>query len=203
MSLVTGIRRVGSGSAIEVSLESGERLRVDERRLLERGLAPGVELGRAPLARLREWQRIDGAEWRVLRLLARRPRSRAELAQACARCGLGSEESEALLDRLARAGLVDDAGLARRLADQRQAAGHGRLRIAHDLRRLGIDPASAVDAEDDGGGELARARAELHRRFGDPARLDRRARARAAGHLGRRGFDVDTVAEALGLDPGC
>jgi regulatory protein len=139
----------------------------------------------------------------MLRLLARRPHSRAELAQACARWGLGSEESQALLDRLARAGLVDDIGLARRLADQRQAAGHGRLRIAHDLRRLGIDPANAVDAEDDGGGELARARAELHRRFGDPAVLDRRARARAAGHLGRRGFDVDTVSEALGLDPGC
>ena len=184
MSLVTGIRRVGSGSAIEVSLESGERLRVDERRLLERELAPGVELGRAPLARLREWQRIDGAEWRALRLLARRPRSRAELAQACARWGLGSEESEALLDRLARAGLVDDIGLARRLADQRQAAGHGRLRIAHDLRRLGIDPANAVDAEDDGGGELARARAELQRRFGDPARLDRQRSGAGGGAPG-------------------
>jgi regulatory protein len=201
MSVVTGIRRVGSGWAIEVSLDSGERLRLDERRLLDQELAPGIDLERACLFRLREWQRIDGAERRLLRLLARRPRSRSELAQACTRFGLGGEDSNALLDRLAGAGLIDDAALARRLADQRQASGHGRLRIAHELRRLGIDPASAGAGEDDGG-ELARARAELQRRFGDPSSLDRRARMRAAGHLSRRGFDADTVAEALGLDPG-
>jgi len=123
MSLVTGIRRVRSGSAIEVSLESGERLRVDERRLLERELAPGVELGRAPLARLREWQRIDGAEWRVLRLLARRPRSRAELAQACARWGLGSEESEAWA-------FPDRAAQQSRAPDHRRPADSGTRRTA-------------------------------------------------------------------------
>jgi len=202
VSVVTGIRRVGPGSAIEVSLDSGERLRLDERRLLDQRLAPGADLGRAGVARLRQWQRMDGAERRLLRLLARRPRSRSELAQACARFGLGGEDSRVLLDRLAGAGLLDDGALARRLANQRQASGHGRLRIAHELRRLGIDPASACAGEDDGG-ELTRARAELQRRFGDPGGLDQRTRMRAAGHLSRRGFDADTVAAALGLDHGC
>jgi regulatory protein len=202
MSMVTGIRRVGAGSAIEISLASGERLRVDEKRLLERELAPGAELGRASLSRVREWQRIDGAEQRLLRLLARRPRSRAELGRACDRWGLGGAQAEALLDRLAGAGMIDDHALAARLADQRRASGHGRLRIEHDLRRLGIDPASAGGGED-ASGELGRALAELARRVGDPALLAPHDRARAAAHLGRRGFDADTVAEALGLEPGC
>lgn len=201
MSVVTGIRRVGTGAAVEVSLASGERLRVDKKRLLERELAPGAELGHSSLARLREWQRIDDAERRLLRLLTRRPRSRAELAGACDRWGLGQAEADALLDRLAGVGMIDDGALAGRLADQRRASGHGRLRIEHDLRRLGIDPATATAGED-GIGELSRARAELVRRFGDPAQMTARDRARAAAHLGRRGFDAETVAEALGLDPG-
>jgi SOS response regulatory protein OraA/RecX len=202
MTVVTGIRRVGAGAAVEVSLANGERLRVDEKRLLERELAVGSEVGRASLARLREWQRIDEMERRVLRLLARRPRSRAELARACDRWGLGQAEADALLDRLAGVGMIDDGALAGRLADQRRASGHGRLRIEHDLRRLGIDPAAGTAGED-AVGELRRARAELVRRFGDPAQMAARDRARAAAHLGRRGFDTDTVAEALGLDPDC
>jgi regulatory protein len=202
VGVVAGIRRVGSGSMVEVSLESGERLRLDERRLLRQELAPGAALDPAALARLRGWQRVDDAERRLLRLLARRPRSRRQLAQACGRYGLGIEESDALLDRLADAGLIDDGALASRLVDERHASGHGRLRIAHDLRRLGIEPASRC-VDDETGGELARARAELRRRFGDPRNLDQRGLMRAAGHLGRRGFDSDTVAEALGLDAGC
>jgi regulatory protein len=201
MSMVIGIRRVGAGSVVEISLAGGERLRVDERRLLERELVPGADLGQASLDTLRDWQRIDWAERRLLRLLARRQRSRAELARACSRWRLGGAEADALLDRLAEAGMIDDRALAGRLADQRRASGHGRLRIEHDLRRLGIDPASAPVGENDSG-ELSRARAELARRFGDRTPLAPGDRARAAAHLGRRGFDSDTVAEALGLDAG-
>jgi regulatory protein len=206
MIRVEAVRPVSGGlPLVEVALTGGEVLRLHERRLAGGGLAAGTPLTPDELDGLRRLAAADAAERRALRLIARRPRSRAELADRLAGWGLDGVAVSETLARLERFGLMDDRALAGAVADQRRREGHGRLRVAADLRRLALDPAAAAEAlepADGEDGELARARRELDRRFGgrpaDPPGL-----ARAAGHLARRGFDPDTVAEALGLDPGC
>ena len=203
MSLVTGIRRVGAGSAIEVSLESGERLRVDERRLLERELAPGVDLGRAPLARLREWQRIDGAEWRMCgcspgarargRSWPRRAPAGGSAARSRRRCSTASPEPAWSTISASPAGLPTSA--------RRQAMGGCGSRTTCDAW-VSIRQTPSMLRTTGAVSSLAPV-PSCTVASATPPVLDRRARARAAGHLGRRGFDVDTVSEALGLDPGC
>jgi regulatory protein len=197
---VAGLRRPRPGDpTVDVLLGSGERLRVHDRRLAEHGLAVGDELAPSACAALREAGRADGAERRALRLIAVRPRSRAELARRMREWGLSEAAASAVLERLAAIGAVDDVLLAAAVVSGRRAQAYGRLRVDADLERLGVDAASRALVETDAGDEVERARRALRARGapdpGDPAGL-----RRAAGFLHRRGFDADTVAAVLGFD---
>jgi regulatory protein len=187
---------------VEVWLDTGTTLRLHERRILDLALQADCDLDTAAHAELERCAAADAAEQRLVRLLARRPRSRAELRGRLLGWGVDPASTEAVLERLTGLGLIDDRLLARSVAERRRARGHGRLRVAQDLARLRVDPAVAADALAEGSGgqaELGRARAELRRRFGGApqAAVDRR---RAAGHLMRRGFEQDVVIAALGVE---
>jgi regulatory protein len=198
---VVGLRRPRTGEpTVEVVLASGERVRVHDRRVVEHGLGAGVALGPAAEAALRSAAVVDAAERRALRLIARRPRSRTELDRRLGEWGLGPADAAGVLERLGSVGLVDDDALAGAVVSARRADGYGRLRIRHDLGRIGIDgPTTAAHAATTAEAEVERARAALGARRA-PATDDAAGVRRAAGYLARRGFDADTVAAVLGLD---
>jgi regulatory protein len=70
----------------------------------------------------------------ALRLLAVRARSRGELERRLAQRGFGEAVVAAALDRLAEAGLVDDAAFAAAYAESRAARGADARVIASELR---------------------------------------------------------------------
>jgi regulatory protein len=197
---VAALRRPRAGDpTVEVLLASGERIRVHDRRLAEHGLAVGAALDPAGCAALRAAGRADAAERRALRLIAVRPRSRAELARRMGEWGLSEPGAAAVLERLSAIGAADDGVLAAAVVSSRRAHAYGRLRVDADLERLRVDPAARALAATDAGEEAERARRALAARGapdpGDPAGL-----RRAAGYLQRRGFDADTIAAVLGLE---
>ncbi|HZI34393.1 MAG TPA: hypothetical protein VFD61_01505, partial [Gaiellales bacterium] len=96
------------GSLVSVTLASGERYQVSSARVAELGLAAGDELDVSKLEALRQAHTLDRAEQRLLRLLGTRARSRHELADRLDAWGVERERGELLLDRLTRAGLLDD-----------------------------------------------------------------------------------------------
>ena len=197
---VAGLRRPRPGDpTVEVLLASGERVRVHDRRLAEHRLAVGQELDLHACAALRDAGRADAAERRALRLIAVRPRSRAELARRMGEWGLSEEAASAVLERLSAIGAVDDGVLAAAVVSGRRAHAYGRLRVDADLERLRVDPGARGVAETTTGDELERARQALSLR-GAPDPRDPDGLRRAAGFLHRRGFDADTVAAVLGLD---
>jgi regulatory protein len=202
--VVIGLRRPRAGEpTVEVQLESGERLRVHDRRLSEHGLAVGASLDPATRAALERAGAADAAERRSLGLIARRPRSRAELARRMVEWGIPAEDAAQVLERLRGMGVLDDAALAAAVVSSRRARSFGRLRIESDLARLEVDPdVSAPFAEASADAEVNRAKAALGSRqvpgTRDPADL-----RRAAAFLTRRGFDGETVAAALGFDDAC
>src|SRR4029079_17773038 len=103
--------------------------------------------------RLRRAHHRDRAEQRLLRLLGTRARSRHELADRLDAWGVEPERGELLLDRLTRAGLLDDEQFARELSEGLQRRGHGSLRARHDMDRLGVSetgPARAPAGHDAG-----------------------------------------------------
>ena len=196
---VTAIRRRRPGdSVVDVVLDSGDVLRVHDRRIAEHRLTPGATLGGPGVDALRRAAAADAAERRALGLIARRPRSEAELRTRMAGWGVDEVTAAGVLERLADLGQVDDRRLAAAVTESRREQGYGRLRTAHDLARLAVDEPAAAAAlgtlPDD---ERPQAERIARQRFGPPPYDDPTAR-RAAGFLARRGFDAEAVAAAVG-----
>nr|WP_241429267.1 regulatory protein RecX [Agrococcus sp. ARC_14] len=133
----------------------------------------------------------------ALRALGRRAASRQELDRTLERRDVEPEVREAVLDRLAAEGLVDDAQLAQDLAERLRERKHmGERGIAAELRKRGLDPSDIERGDDDD--ELQRAidaAAERRRRMGSLD--DETAERRLVGWLQRRGFGGSTVRTAI------
>jgi regulatory protein len=199
VAVVTAIRRRRPGAgAVDVVLDSGEALRVHDRRIREHRLSSGTVLGAAGLDALRCAAAADAAERRALLLLARRPRSEAELRARMAGWGIDDVTAAGVLERLTELGHVDDRRLAAAVTEAHRERGYGRLRTAHDLARLAVDEPAAAAAlgalPDD---ERPEAERIAWSRFGAPPYDEPTAR-RAAAFLARRGFDAEAVAAAVG-----
>jgi regulatory protein len=135
------------------------------------------------------------------RALARRPRSRAELAALLRRRGYAEQAIAAALERLEAQGLLDDAAVAGAVGRQAAARRLGSRRVKQILAQRGVREGDARTAEEESrAADLERARALLERRF--PAGVGRAPaeRARAARLLARRGFPGGVVRQALGID---
>ncbi len=134
----------------------------------------------------------------VLRLLARREYSRAELRDRLTRAGYGAEQIDSTLDALAREGWQDDARYAEMLGRTRLRQGHGPLRLRRDLARAGVDPEQMSIPQADW---LIQARAALHKRFGGAPAENRREWERRARFLAGRGFTSELIRLVLDGDP--
>lgn len=150
------------------------------------GLTVGRSLDREMARTLARELRRARALTRATRALATRDRSRRALDERLARARVpGSARADAI-GALERAGLVDDARVARSRAEALAARGYGDAAIRADLEREGIDGELVREAIAALEPELDRARLLLARQ-GTEARVLRR--------LATRGFALETVAE--------
>ena len=146
------------------------------------------------------------------RFLATRPRSRQEVRRRLQRAAAEPPVIDAVLERLAELGYVDDVAFVRWWAEQRDRhSPRGRRMVEAELRQRGVDR-DAIEAlrqdwddperspEDAGlpenDEERAAAALERHLR-GRPLPTDPRALQRLGMFLVRRGFDPETVRGTL------
>lgn len=104
-----------------------------------------------------------------LRLLTSRARTRAELTERLARRGYPDDVSERIMDRLATAGLVNDADFATQWVQSRHTySGKGKRALAAELRTKGVsaENAAAALAQIDGEAERSRAAESSQRNSG-------------------------------------
>jgi regulatory protein len=133
------------------------------------------------------------------RFLAHRERTEAELIARLERNDVEPGLIEEVLGELREGGYVDDAGFARRFAeDRRNLDGWGSERIERRLRELGIDRAQIAQAlaQDDEHDELGAATALLQRRFPTVPETPRDLE-KALGFLVRKGYDLELAHDAL------
>jgi len=142
--------------------------------------------------------RRDEAFNAAWRFLSRRERTEVEVRARLERNDVEPALIDEVLDELQQGGYVDDAGYARRFAeDRRNLDGWGAERIERRLRELGVDRhhiAAAIDTGDHD--ELGAATALLTRRFPVPPETPR-DRERALGFLVRKGFELELAHDAL------
>ncbi|MGH3723651.1 MAG: recombination regulator RecX [Mycobacterium sp.] len=141
-----------------------------------------------------------------LRLLTSRARTRAELTERLVRRGYPDDVSERAMDRLATAGLIDDADFATQWVQSRHTyAGKGKRALAAELRTKGVsaENAAAALAQIDGDAERSRA-AQLVAKKLRTENLDDggvKAARRLVAMLARRGYGqsmaYDVVKNAL------
>ena len=109
---------------------------------------------------------------------------------------------ERVLAGLEARGLLNEARFVEQHVAARTGRGQGPRRIREELRRRGIDDATARDAvaRDDAYWceQAARARSK---RFGDATPADYRAWVRQARFLEGRGFTMEQIRSALGPPP--
>jgi regulatory protein len=130
-----------------------------------------------------------------------RAHSRAEIEQRLARRGFEAEPVATALDRLERAGLLDDEAFATELAASRTRRGYSASMVGRDLRSRGVDKsiaaraaaaASPPDEEAERCVALARDWVARH-----PGLAYEVAARRLAGYLARRGYSSGVVARAV------
>jgi len=133
-----------------------------------------------------------------MRAISTRDRTVAELRTYLERKRVEPAAIDAAVAELTAAGLLDDAGYARRFAeDKRELQRWGSERIERDLRRRGIAPEliQSVLGATERSAELDSAVSLLRERFGPPR--DDRERDRAWRLLVRRGYEHELAYEAV------
>jgi len=138
----------------------------------------------------------------ALRHLERRPRTVSEARRHLEGRGHSKSVVSAVLRKLARMGYLDDGAYAERLcARATQDKPRGRVRLAHELARAGLDRATIETSLRSAFGPAQEAealRAAIRRaRRGRAARSRDTEVRRVAGYLLRRGFGAEQVRVAV------
>ena len=163
-------------------------------------LKRGQVLSDADIERLRERDTVEKAHERALHFLSFRPRSEAEVRRNLQDGKFAPEMIERAVERLKRAGLVDDRAFGQYWLENRgQFSPRSARALKHELRQKGVDPASidaALRAAGHDEGEAAfQAVLPRARRL---AHLETQEfRQKLGAYLGRRGFTYEVASEAV------
>ena len=136
-----------------------------------------------------------------MRILRGAGQSAAALQRKLERRGYTAEAADEAVRRCTDSGYINDAAMAASVAARHRRAGHGRARVAADLKAKGVATeliTETLDGQNDTEEASALAVAQrLWERTGAVDARDRRARMRVAGALQRRGFSSSLVARVM------
>ncbi|HZU78038.1 MAG TPA: regulatory protein RecX [Dehalococcoidia bacterium] len=199
MPRITSIEPQKRGGRVTIFADGVPWIAAAEAAVLECGLRRGDQATPELRERLEELDARHRAHEAALLLLSYRQRSEDELRQRLRRKAIPEGAVEDAIERLRRAGLIDDAGFARAWVESRTSGpvGFGRRRIQAELRRKGVAAevvAQALGEQDEDERALAAALARAPTLRGLEYNDFRR---RLAGFLQRRGFGYEAITRAV------
>ena len=153
------------------------------------GLTAGLELDRARARLLRRELRRSEALQKAMRELRFRDRSTARLRERLAAAHVPAQAAEEALAALTRAGLADDARMARARATSLAERGAGDAAIRHDLEQQGLEAPVVEEALAELEPEEARAARVVEARGASLA---------TARRLARKGFSTESIEHTVG-----
>lgn len=162
------------------------------------GLRVGQTLTAADLEALDQREEIHRARERAVGLLARRPRSSAEIARHLRRHQHDDDAIQIVINDLVEAGLIDDSAFASFWIEQRETfRPRSRLALRQELSQKGIDReivSEALESLD----EIDAARRVAHKQAGRWKDLpETEWRTKLTRYLLRHGYPYDVVKEVV------
>lgn len=142
----------------------------------------------------------EAAHAAAISLLARRDFATGELRQKLQQKGFDAEAIESVVAELTQERLVDDSRYASNYVKYHSGRGQGPVRIAADLRALGVADDVISNALAEGPDWPALAQEVRARKFGGARPADWPGKARQARFLQYRGFSSDHIRSALDAD---
>ncbi len=132
---------------------------------------------------------------RALRMLDRRDYSRAELKKKLVEKGERAEDADAVVERLAELGVVDDRRYASLVVREYAGKGYGERRVRMELQRRGVPRELLDEALTEMPEQEDTLLSLLRRKLGED--FDRADIKRATDSLARKGYGWDEIASAL------
>jgi regulatory protein len=159
-------------------------------------LSRGQVLADEDIAALKVIDEIGRAREAALTLLAHRPRSKSEVVQRLRKHGYPDPAIDAALERLERAGFVDDSAFAEYwVRNREQFRPRGRYALRQELRQKGV-ASEVIEAVLQDLDESDSAYRAAMQRAASWSRLDETSGYRkCSGFLQRRGFGYDVIQE--------
>jgi regulatory protein len=198
--LITALRPGRYGRTVTVVLDGEESFPVSK--ITAAALQPGQALEAGEIEGLKRASPLDDSYGRCLALIARRPRSRAELERYLRGRKLAEAQAALVLARLAASGWIDDRKFAREWVDNRLAfRPRSALALRMELRRKGVaddDTGEALAGIQDDAAALAAARKKAPRLLRASAGLpdaEREFQRKMTAFLASRGFDYGLARE--------
>jgi regulatory protein len=157
-------------------------------------LKPGTYLDDADIQRLLQSDEQERAYEQTLHFLSYRPRSRSEVSRYLRDKDLSEQATEAAMERLERAGLLDDEAFARYwISNREQFRPRGERALRYELRQKGVDDRVIDDLLQDTD-EMESAYRAAVQRIERWKRLDpAERRQKLSGYLQRRGFGYEAI----------
>ncbi|HUX86767.1 MAG TPA: regulatory protein RecX [Chloroflexota bacterium] len=163
------------------------------------GLRPGDWLEDSALAALTDRDELERTFDRALRFLESRPRSEREVRTRLLQHGIPETRIDAVVERLRKIGLIDDAAFARFWIENRERfSPRGARALKAELRQKGLTAEVVGEEVDDSVDESASAREVALRRAPRLAQLDYQTfRQKLWALLARRGFNYEVIPAAI------
>ncbi|MEO1584026.1 MAG: RecX family transcriptional regulator [Planctomycetota bacterium] len=201
---VSRIRSVGAdGSVVSVMVGRSSVAKIDAADVAKVGVRVGDDWTTDLAARLWDAARRLAAQRHALRLVAARPRARADLEQRLRRAGHAASDAAAAAEALEAAGIIDDAAFAEAAASTLAARkGSSRRAVETKLRKRGVAASDAAKAAAEATRDIDERQAAVDlaaRRVArqQPPTDPHAARRRLYAFLIRRGFDHDDARHAV------
>ncbi|MCO5181817.1 MAG: RecX family transcriptional regulator [Candidatus Promineofilum sp.] len=162
------------------------------------GLRIGQEISQSELEQLDQRDEVHRARERVLRLLARRPYSSAEISRYLRRHQMDDEIIQNVIDDLTEAKLIDDDAFAAYWVEQRETfRPRSRLALRQELSQKGVEREIVAEALSDVN-EIDAARRVARKQAGRWRGLaEAEWRTKMTRYLMRHGYPYDVVSEVV------
>ena len=158
--------------------------------------AVGTVLTDEDIVRLDRMDQYFRGKDKALRLIAKRMRTREQVAAALDKLEIEDSIRNGILTELTEAGVIDDLRFAREYVRvKRDVRRLGPFRLRHDLKRMGVRKAfvdEVLEESFDSATQEEMARELAYRRAGGGP-VDEKAARRIADLLRRKGFDYEIV----------